>query len=205
MKSIIRTHSWYTPDKMVKLIHRSLQNPCTPTCFYNHTFAPHNLKWLELQHKTKSFYFPNRYRCVVDTLNYYYEPCYTAAKYSLLSLGSGFMDFSPGFHPAGQTSSGFSCTYCKACKSNAYIWCQTYYLRIEELNEKKKQIYLKVVNLDVVQIRHIIYLECSLCLINTSTNSKVVDGRMLDNPFLVNNEQPSQSYPLNHWKYLQSL
>jgi hypothetical protein len=28
---------------------------------------------------------------------------------------------------------------------------------------------------------------------------------MLDNPFLVNNEQPSQSYPLNHWKYLQSL
>jgi hypothetical protein len=25
------------------------------------------------------------------------------------------MDFSPGFHPAGQTSSGFSWTYCKAC------------------------------------------------------------------------------------------
>nr|AFK35660.1 unknown [Lotus japonicus] len=24
------------------------------------------------------------------------------------------MDFSPGFHPAGRTSSGFSCTYCKA-------------------------------------------------------------------------------------------
>lgn len=46
------------------------------------------------------------------------RPLYIAAKYSLLSLGSGFMDFSPGFHPAGQTSSGFSCTYCKACKTN---------------------------------------------------------------------------------------
>ena len=39
---------------------------------------------------------------------------YTAAKYSLLSLGSGFIDFSPGFHPAGHTSSGFSCTNCNA-------------------------------------------------------------------------------------------
>lgn len=33
---------------------------------------------------------------------------YMDAKYSLLPLGSGFMDFSPGFHPAGHTSSGFS-------------------------------------------------------------------------------------------------
>lgn len=37
-----------------------------------------------------------------------------AEKYSLLSLESGFIVFSPGFHPAGQTSSGFSCTYCTA-------------------------------------------------------------------------------------------
>lgn len=37
-----------------------------------------------------------------------------AEKYSLLSLGSGFMDLSPGFHPAGHTSSGFSWTYCNA-------------------------------------------------------------------------------------------
>ena len=41
---------------------------------------------------------------------------YKAAKYSLEPLGSGFMVFSPGFQPAGQTSSGFSCTYWMACR-----------------------------------------------------------------------------------------
>jgi len=44
------------------------------------------------------------------------------------------------------------------------------------------------------------YLERSLCLINTSTNGQVVNGRMLNNPFLVNNEQSSQCNPLKHWK-----
>ena len=32
-----------------------------------------------------------------------------AAKYSFDPVGSGFMVFSPGFHPAGHTSSGLSC------------------------------------------------------------------------------------------------
>jgi len=41
---------------------------------------------------------------------------YNAAKYSLEPLGSGFMVLSPGFQPAGQTSSGFSCTYWMACR-----------------------------------------------------------------------------------------
>jgi hypothetical protein len=43
------------------------------------------------------------------------------------------------------------------------------------------------------------HLKCSLCLINTSTNSQVVDGRMLNNSFLVNNEQSSQCNSLHHW------
>lgn len=43
------------------------------------------------------------------------EAAYRAEKYSLDPLGSGFMVTSPGFHPAGQTSSGFSFTYCIAC------------------------------------------------------------------------------------------
>lgn len=77
-----------------------------------------NLKGLNIKLKTRPFYNPLIDIDAHGSLIYY--PRYTAAKYSLLSLGSGFMDFSPGFHPAGQTSSGLSCTYCKACKTNAH-------------------------------------------------------------------------------------
>jgi hypothetical protein len=34
-----------------------------------------------------------------------------------------------------------------------------------------------------------IYLECSLCLINTPTNGKIVNGGVLDHSFLVNDEK----------------
>lgn len=43
------------------------------------------------------------------------KSAHRAEKYSLDPLGSGFMVTSPGFQPAGQTSSGFSCTYWMAC------------------------------------------------------------------------------------------
>lgn len=65
----------------------------------------------------KGHYTNTKPRCTLP-ISHRYAVCfhYIAEKYSLLSLGSGFMDFSPGFHPAGQTSSGLSCTNCKACR-----------------------------------------------------------------------------------------
>lgn len=84
-------------------------------CIYSRGLAAH--QQLSITWKTKLVYnfLIDRQICFwgFDAI-----PFYMAAKYSLLPFGSGFIDFSPGFHPAGQTSSGFSCTYCKACTKN---------------------------------------------------------------------------------------
>ena len=75
------------------------------------------------------------------------------------------------------------------------------------MEKQKKCDILILFNLDLVLTANWVYnyLESSLCLVNTSTNCQVVNGRMLNNPFLVNNEQSSQCNSLYHRIYSELL
>jgi len=52
------------------------------------------------------------------------------------------------------------------------------------------------------------YLQCAKSFVNASPNTKVVDGRMLDDTLLVNNEKPPESNALqgkNPWFGLEVM
>lgn len=149
----------------------------------------------ETIHKHKSCILPNletdaRWLCSSRS--------YMAAKYSLLSFGSGFMDLSPGFHPAGQTSSGFSCTYCNACLTHKIIRSAFSPFSQDKIpyRERWEKWGLPLPGLWGRGGRWENYLQSPHCFINAPTNRKVVDGGVLNDPLLVDDEKSPQCNPL---------
>lgn len=120
-----------------------------------------------------------------------------AEKYSLLSLGSGFMDLSPGFHPAGHTSSGFSWTYCNAWERYQQLGKYTKTKKFPLTNclfpSKISQLEFKTRTLHPFRISwSCFYLESSHCFINAASNGKIVNSGVLNDSLLVNDEKSSQ-------------
>lgn len=117
-----------------------------------------------------------------------------AAKYSLLPLGSGFIDLSPGFHPAGQTSSGLSWTYWRALARKNGVITQSVMVQYSHFQNTK--------NFWATTGQEIPHLKSSQSLINTSANGQVVNGGVLNDSLSVNDEKSSQGNSLHSLQYM---